>query len=39
MENMKMKRKQDKKVDLPQPGFEPQIIEQVPAHNMNFEGD
>jgi hypothetical protein len=25
--------------DLPQWGFEPQIFEQVPAHNLNFEGD
>ena len=22
-----------------QRGFEPQIFEQVPAHNLNFEGD
>ena len=28
-----------KKFDLPQWGFEPQICEQVPAHNLNFEGD
>jgi hypothetical protein len=37
---MKIKRrKQDKKFDLPQWGFEPQIFEQVSAHNLNFEGD
>ena len=34
-----MKGKQDKKFDLPQQGFEPRIFEQVPAHNLNFEGD
>ena len=39
MNNMKMKRKKDKKIDLPRRGFEPQIFEQVPAHNLNFEGD
>ena len=36
MENMKMKRKQDK-FDLPQRGFELQIFEQVPTQN--FEGN
>ena len=25
-----------KKIDIPQRGFEPQIFEQVPAHNINF---
>ena len=39
MENMKMKRKRDKKIDLPQRGFESRIFEQVPAQNLNFEGD
>ena len=40
MENMKMKRKRDKKkFDLPRQGFEPRIFEQVPAQNLNFEGD
>ena len=39
MINMKMKRKRDKKVDLPQRGFEPRIFEQIPAQNLNFEGD
>ena len=39
MENMKMKRKRDKKFDLTRWGFEPRIFEQVPAHNFNFEGD
>ena len=28
-----------KKFELPQRGFEPWIFEQVPAHNLNFEGD
>ena len=37
--NMKMKRKRDKKIDLPRRGFEPQIFEQIPAQNLNFEGD
>ena len=39
MENMKMKRKHDKKFDLPPLGFEPRIFEQIPAQNLNFEGD
>ena len=39
VENMKMKRKRDKKIDLPQRGFEPRIFEQIPAQNLNFEGD
>ena len=34
-----MKRKKDKKIDLPQQGFEPQISEQIPAQYLNFEGD
>jgi hypothetical protein len=25
--------------DLPQWGFEPRILEQVPTHNLDFEGD
>ena len=28
-----------KKFDLPQRGFEPPIFEQIPAQNLNFEGD
>ena len=39
MINTKMKRKRGKKIDLPQRGFEPQIFEQIPAKNLNFEGD
>ena len=39
MENMKMKRKRDKKIDLSRQGFEPQIFKQVPAQNLDFEGD
>ena len=39
MNNMKMKRKKDKKIYLPQQGFEPRIFEQIPAQNLNFEGD
>ena len=34
-----MKRKQEKKFDLLQQGFELQIFEQVRAHNLNFEED
>ena len=34
MINMKMKRKRDKKIDLPRWRFE-----QIPAQNLNFEGD
>ena len=37
--NMKMNRKRDKKIDLPRWGFEPRIFEQIPAQNLNFEGD
>ena len=37
MLNMKIKR--DKKIDLHQRGFEPRIFEQIPAQNLNFEGD
>ena len=42
--NIKMIRKRDKKIDLPQRGFEPRIFEswifeQIPAQNLNFEGD
>ena len=39
MINMKMKRKRDKKIDLPRRGFEPRIFEQIPVQNLNFEGD
>ena len=39
MNNMKMKRKKDKKIYLPQRGFEPRIFEQIPAQNLNFYGD
>ena len=28
-----------KKFDLPRRGFEPRIFEQVPAQNLNCEGD
>ena len=37
--NMKMKRKRNKKIDLPRLGFEPRIFEQIPAQNLNFDGD
>ena len=39
MINVKMKSKRDKKIDLPRRGFEPRIFEQIPAQNLNFEGD
>ena len=35
MNDMKMKRKKDKKIYLPQP----RIFEQIPSQNLNFEGD
>ena len=28
-----------KNIDFPQWGFEPRIFKQVPAHNLNVEGD
>ena len=31
------KRTGQKKIDLPQRRFEPQIFQQVPAHNLNFD--
>ena len=37
--SMKMKRKRDKKIDLPWRWFELRIFEQIPAQNLNFEGD
>ena len=36
MINMKMKRKRDKKIDLPRRGFEPRIFEQIPAKKFEF---
>ena len=39
MKKGKEKKKNGKKFDLPQWAFEPQIFEQVPNHNLNFEGD
>ena len=37
MENLKMKRKKDKKkFDLLEQGFEPQIFSNFPAHDLNF---
>jgi hypothetical protein len=36
MENLKMKRKKDKKFDLPEQGFEPQIFSNFPAYDLNF---
>ena len=39
MNDMKMKRKKDKKIYLPRRGFEPRIFEQIPTQNLNFEGD
>ena len=32
-------KKTGQKFDLTQWGFEPRIFEQVPTHNLNFEGD
>ena len=39
MKNLKMKRKMNKIFDLPEWEFEPRIFEQIPAQNLNFEGD
>jgi hypothetical protein len=39
MENMKMKRKRDKKIWPSTTGIWTPIFEKVPAHNLNFEGD
>ena len=36
MENMKMNK--NKKFDLPERGFEPQIFSNFPAHDSNFHG-
>ena len=37
MENLKMKRKKDKKkFDLPERGFEPQIFSNFPDHDLNL---
>ena len=37
MENLKMKRKKDKrKIDLSEQGFEPQIFSSFLAHDLNF---
>ena len=33
------KKKGQKNFDLPEWGFEPRIFEQIPAQNLNFEGD
>ena len=38
MENLKMKGKKDKKIDLPERGFEPQIFSNFPANDLNFHG-
>ena len=35
----KWKENGTKEFDLPRRGFEPQIFEQVPVHDLNFEGD
>ena len=37
MENLK-KKKGQKKFDLPERGFEPQIFSNFPAHDLNFHG-
>ena len=39
MENLKIKRKKDKKILAFQSmGFEPQIFSDFPAHDLNFHG-
>jgi hypothetical protein len=34
----KKKKKEQKIVDLPERGFEPQIFSNFPAHDLNFHG-
>ena len=36
MENLKLKRKRKKKIDLPDRGFEPRIFSNFPALYLNF---
>ena len=36
MENLKMKRKRTKNIDLREPGFEPQIFSNFPANDLNL---
>ena len=36
MENLKMKRKKDKKIDPPEQRFDPQIFSNFPTHDLNF---
>ena len=39
VKNLKMKRKKNqKKFDLPERGFESQIFSNFPAHDLNFHG-
>jgi hypothetical protein len=38
MENLKMKRKQQKNFDLPDQGFEPRIFSHFPVDDLNFHG-
>ena len=38
MENLKMERKRKKKFDMPEREFEPQILSNFPAHDLNFDG-
>ena len=32
------KKKEQKNFDLPEPGFEPKIFSNFPAHDLNFHG-
>ena len=36
VKNLKMNRKKNKKFDLLERGFEPQIFSNFPAHDLNF---
>ena len=38
VKNLKMKRKKNNFFDLPEWGFEPQIVSDFPAHDLNFHG-
>ena len=36
VKNLKMKWKKNKKIELPEWGFEPQVLSNFPAHDLNF---
>ena len=38
VKNLKNEKKEQKKFDLPERGFEPQIFSNFPVHDLNFHG-